>query len=141
MHKIEQHHHAQHRHRVENIQKILMRQHEARGPFCILFETEDGSDEDEGAGEVEGAHVFFPGDVGGGVGARGGGFVGAAVEEDGDEEEEDEEDDLDEEAGCDDFLARVDGADGLAGCYSGAWGVFGARLDTGSIKGAERWGV
>ena len=137
MHKIEQHHHAQHRQRVEDVEEILVRQHEARRPLGVLFEPKDGSDEDQGAGEVEGPHVLFPGDVGGG-GAGGGGLVGAAVEDDGDDEEEDEEDDLDEEAGCDDFLARVHGAYRLAGCDSCAWFVFFFRVRYGERLGFPR---
>lgn len=69
MHKVRDPQHANHQHRIKNIQVHLVAEQVPRETLEVLHHSENGADHDQRAGDVEGEEVFAPGCGGGGAGA------------------------------------------------------------------------
>lgn len=102
--EVEQNHDQEHESRIENVDENLSRQKIPAISLAIFNDTEDGSDHDQGAGNVEDHQVLLPWYGNGRVSATVG-SGDAVVEDGGGENEEAEEDNLDCETTCDDVVA------------------------------------
>lgn len=101
----------EHESAVEDVQVDLVGEERAVHALDVLDETEDASDEDEGAGDVEQDQVSQPADLGV-EGAVGGTLLEAGVEDGRDDDEEAEEEELDDETKDDNVLALFGVFDG-----------------------------
>lgn len=104
---VEHQHDQEHHGCIEDVQEVLIFEQDAIGSHRVLGDSEHGTDEYQGTGDVQDVEVALPWDSEL-LGSDGWRVDDASVEDEGHDNEENEEEDLDSETASDDVLAKID---------------------------------